>query len=58
MSLLLGVASLIGLTLAAAVHVAPIAGVDVAERVPAVWLLHLGVFAVFIPFVFNFAVFA
>jgi hypothetical protein len=53
MNRLLGFAALTGLVLAAVAHVCALAGIDVAERVPSVWLLHIGVFVVFIPFVFS-----
>lgn len=53
MNRILALVALLGLALAAAVHVASLAGVDVSERFPLVWLLHVGVFVVFIPFVFS-----
>jgi len=53
MNRLLALVALIGLVLAAGVHVASLAGIDVSERIPLVWSLHLGVFVVFIPFVFS-----
>jgi hypothetical protein len=43
----------VGLVLAAAVHVAAVAGIDVTERIPLVWLPHVGIFVVFIPFIFS-----
>lgn len=45
--------ALIGFVLSAFVHVAALAGVDVSEKIPLVWMLHAGVFIVFIPFVFS-----
>ncbi|MEP6506011.1 MAG: hypothetical protein ABJD97_21935 [Betaproteobacteria bacterium] len=45
--------ALIGFVLSLAVHVAAYAGIDVETAVPAVWLLHAGVFAVFLPFVLS-----
>ncbi len=39
----------VGLVLSAAVHSSTFAGVDPVELVPRVWLLHLGIFLVFIP---------
>jgi hypothetical protein len=45
--------ALAGFLLAAAVHVAALAGVDVAARIPAVSMLHVGIFVVFVPFVFS-----
>ena len=36
-----------------AVHLAALLGIDLATRFPAVWLLHLSIFVVFIPFVFQ-----
>jgi len=42
-----------GFLLALASHIAALWGVDVQSQVSAVWLLHLGVFIVFIPMVFQ-----
>lgn len=53
MNRFLGFAALAGLVLSAVAHGFALAGVDVAEHVPFVWLLHVGIFAVFIPFVFS-----
>jgi hypothetical protein len=53
MNRFLGFAALTGLVLSAVAHGFALAGVDVAEHVPFVWLLHVGIFAVFIPFVFS-----
>jgi hypothetical protein len=53
MNRFLGFAALTGLVLAAVAHVCALAGIGVAERVPSVWLLHVGVFVVFIPFVVS-----
>jgi len=53
MNRFLGFAALTGLVLAAIAHVCALAGIDVAERVPSVWLLHVGIFLVFFPFVFS-----
>ena len=52
MNLILGLAAFTGLLLSLAVHVASLAHVDVASAYPEVWLLHVGIFLVFIPFVF------
>jgi hypothetical protein len=53
MNRFLGFAALTGLVLSAIAHVCALAGIDVAERVPSVWLLHIGTFLVFFPFVFS-----
>jgi len=53
MNRFLGFAALTGLVLSAIAHVCALAGIDVAERVPSVWLLHVGIFLVFFPFVFS-----
>jgi hypothetical protein len=53
MNRFLGFAALMGFVLAAVAHVFALAGVNVAEHVPFVWLLHVGIFVVFIPFVFS-----
>jgi hypothetical protein len=45
--------ALLGLVASLAVHLAALLGIDLATRFPAVWLLHLGIFVVFIPFVFQ-----
>jgi len=47
----LGTAAAVGFLASLLVHIAALFGVDVAARLPGVWLLHLGVFAVFVPFV-------
>lgn len=52
MSLVLALASLAGLGLSVLVHVAALLGNDVTARFPYVWLLHVGIFFVFVPFVF------
>ena len=48
-----GIMALAGFTLSLAAHVAALAGIDVAAAVPLVWALHVGMFVVFIPFVFS-----
>ena len=53
MNRFLGFAALTGLVLSAIAHVLALAGVNVAEHVPFVWLLHIGIFFVFGPFVFS-----
>jgi len=53
MNRFLGFAALTGLVLSAIAHVCALAGIDVAERVPSVWLLHVGIFLVFFPLVFS-----
>ena len=45
--------ALLGLVSSLAVHLAALLGIDLATRFPAVWLLHLSIFVVFIPFVFQ-----
>ena len=47
----LGTAAAVGFLASFLVHIAALFGVDVAARLPGVWLLHFGVFAVFVPFV-------
>ena len=51
MNALFQLLALAGFLLSLLVHVLSLAHVDVMSRVPAVWGLHFGVFAVFIPFV-------
>lgn len=48
-----GMLALAGFLLSLAAHVAALSGIDVAGAVPAVWSLHAGLFAVFIPFVLS-----
>ena len=49
---MLGIIALIGFILSLAAHIAALCGVAVAEHIPFIWLLHVGVFAVFVPFYF------
>jgi hypothetical protein len=51
MRIVVAMSALAGLVLSALVHVAALAGNDVQVRFPQVWMLHLGIFAVFIPLV-------
>ena len=53
MNRFLGFTALTGLVLSAIAHVCALAGVNVAEQVPFVWLLHIGIFVVFLPFIFS-----
>ena len=53
MNRIVSLVALLGFVLAAAVHVASLAGVDVSQRIPFVWLLHVGIFVVFVPFVLS-----
>ena len=53
MQRILGYASLIGFVSALVVHIAALTGIDVADKFPAVWGLHVGVFVVLIPFLFS-----
>jgi len=49
----LAAVALTGFALSLAVHALTYAGVVVPERVPGVWLLHLGIFVVFGPLIFS-----
>jgi hypothetical protein len=42
-----------GWTLALIVHLLSLSGFDLSERVPFIWLLHLGIFVVWIPVVLD-----
>lgn len=53
MKRILGFASFIGLAAALIVHIAALMGIDASDNFPAVWGLHVGIFVVFIPFVFS-----
>lgn len=44
--------ALLGFLLALAAHLAALSGVDVQTRFPGVWLLHAGIFVVFLPMLF------
>lgn len=47
----LGSLALAGFLASLFVHVRALMGIDIAPTVPSVWLLHVGVFVVFLPFV-------
>ena len=51
MTSLLALVACLGLLLSLTVHVTALLGFNVSEQVPLVWLLHVGIFVVFIPFV-------
>lgn len=53
MNRVFGLAALLGFSLSLIVHLCALSGIDVVARVPAVWLLHLGIFVVFFPFVIS-----
>jgi hypothetical protein len=53
MSRIFGLFALLGFMLSLVAHIAALLGIDVADRFPYVWSLHIGIFAVFIPFVFS-----
>jgi hypothetical protein len=53
MHLLLGILSAMGFTLALVVHALTFAHIDVSEKYPLVWVLHVGLFVVFVPLVFS-----
>jgi hypothetical protein len=53
MGRLIGFLSLAGFALALVVHALSLNGVDVVSYFPAVWVLHIGIFAVWGPFVFS-----
>jgi hypothetical protein len=51
--LFVGITATLGFLAALLVHGATYAGVDVLQRYPAAWLLHVGCFVVFIPLLFS-----
>lgn len=53
MDRLIGIAALVGLTCAVAVHVLTFISVRIDPDMPQVWLLHLGIFVVFLPLVVS-----
>lgn len=53
MNTILGGLALVGFGLSLLAHVAALFGVDVQTHVPSVWLLHVGIFVVFVPMVFQ-----
>jgi len=52
MHLAIGLVALVGFVISAAVHLLAVSGVDVLARYPDAWMLHIGVFIVFVPYVF------
>lgn len=52
MSRILATLAFVGFLLSFAVHLSASAGIDVSARIPFVWMLHVGIFVVFVPFVF------
>lgn len=50
---LFGMLALGGLILSLATHLAALFGIAVAEYIPFTWLLHVGMFVVFLPFVLE-----
>ena len=50
---LLAVVALLGFCLSLLVHIAALLGTDPSDRFPLIWLLHVGIFVVFIPLVFS-----
>jgi hypothetical protein len=53
MRLAFGLVALVGLVISATVHLLALSGMDVLARFPHVWLLHVGIFIVFIPYFFS-----
>lgn len=53
MNHLVAATALTGFVLSLIVHVAAILGIDVSTRIPSIWLLHVGVFVVWIPLVLS-----
>ncbi|WP_061534434.1 hypothetical protein [Collimonas arenae] len=47
-----GLAALVGFIISLIVHISALLSIDVLTDFPYVWLLHVGIFVVFIPFVF------
>ena len=43
-----------GFILGLIVHIIAIAGIDIADNFPFIWLLHVGIFVVWIPVVIKF----
>jgi len=52
MQLVIGLVAVVGFVISAAVHLLALSGADVLARFPQVWLLHIGIFVVFLPYVF------
>ena len=53
MNLLIALIALLGFLVSLAVHISALSGIDVNTHWPSVWVLHFGIFVVFIPFVFS-----
>jgi hypothetical protein len=51
MEYLFGLLALLGFILSLTVHIASLFQIDVAQHISFVWVLHLGVFVVFMPFI-------
>jgi hypothetical protein len=52
-NLTLALAALFGFLLSLVVHILALSGMDVSAHWPTVWMLHLGIFVVFIPLVIS-----
>lgn len=48
---ILGTVALVGFVISFVVHLTALMGLNLAARVPDIWLLHIGIFIVFMPFV-------
>jgi hypothetical protein len=53
MNRIFGLAALVGFIISLIVHISALLNIDVLMISPYVWLLHLGIFVVFVPFVFS-----
>lgn len=53
MNRIFGLAALVGFIISLIVHISALLSIDVLTDFPYVWLLHVGIFVVFIPFVFS-----
>lgn len=53
MDRLIAITALVGFVLSLAVHISALSGIDVSAYLPSIWLLHIGVFVIFVPFVFS-----
>lgn len=53
MNRIFGLTALLGFIISLVVHISALLGIDVLTGFPYVWLLHLGIFVLFVPFVFS-----
>jgi hypothetical protein len=53
MKRIFGLAALVGFIISLIVHISALLGINILTNSPYIWLMHLGIFVVFVPFVFS-----